>query len=106
MYPGQQFRLFLIREGLTNRELEVSKAVCQGMNSLQVGILLFVTEKTIKFHLTNIFRKLRIKNRKQLITLCATHGGLNDDKNNKTRLQSTGNLQENFHKGNLEGPRI
>jgi DNA-binding NarL/FixJ family response regulator len=55
---------------LTNREAEVSELVCQGLTSKQIGAKLFVTEKTIKFHLTHIYKKMRLNSRAQLIVHC------------------------------------
>ena len=56
---------------LSKREQEVADLVCLGLSNKEVADKLFVIEKTIKFHLTNIFRKLRIRNRIQLIVLTA-----------------------------------
>ena len=61
---------FLIRKGLSYRESEVAELVSQGLPNKAVADRLFVTEKTIKFHLTNIYRKLNIKSRAQLIIWC------------------------------------
>ena len=61
---------FLIRKGLSYRESEVAELVSQGLPNKAVADKLFVTEKTIKFHLTNIYRKLNIKSRAQLIIWC------------------------------------
>jgi hypothetical protein len=36
---------------------------------------LFVTEKTVKFHLTNIYKKMSVKSRAQLIVWCLPHLG-------------------------------
>jgi DNA-binding NarL/FixJ family response regulator len=50
-------------EGLTKRELAVLKAVAAGLPNRDIGKRLWVTEHTVKFHLTNIFRKLDVANR-------------------------------------------
>jgi DNA-binding NarL/FixJ family response regulator len=50
-------------EGLTKRELAVLKAVAAGLPNRDIGQQLWVTEHTVKFHLTNIFRKLGVANR-------------------------------------------
>lgn len=54
-------------KGLSLRELEVTGLVTQGLTNKQVADKLFVCEKTVKFHLTNIFKKTSFKNRSQLI---------------------------------------
>ncbi|MCB0419539.1 MAG: helix-turn-helix transcriptional regulator [Bdellovibrionales bacterium] len=61
---------YLIRKGLSYRESEVAELVSQGLPNAAVAEKLFVTEKTIKFHLTNIYRKLNLKSRAQLIIWC------------------------------------
>ena len=50
-------------EGLTKRELAVLKGVAAGLPNRDIGQRLWVTEHTVKFHLTNIFRKLQVANR-------------------------------------------
>jgi DNA-binding NarL/FixJ family response regulator len=49
--------------GLTEREIEIIKAVARGLSSQAIGKELWVTEQTVKFHLTNIYRKLNVSNR-------------------------------------------
>ena len=63
-------RDYLIKQGLSKREVEVAELVSQGLANKKVAEKLFVTEKTIKFHLTNIYRKMKIKSRTQLIVFC------------------------------------
>jgi len=53
--------------GVTVREAEIILEVSKGFTNKEVASKLFVTEKTIKFHLTNIFKKLSVKSRSQLI---------------------------------------
>lgn len=60
----------LIKEGLSNRESEVAELVTQGLSNREVAEKLFVTEKTVKFHLTNIYKKMNVKSRAQLIVWC------------------------------------
>jgi DNA-binding NarL/FixJ family response regulator len=50
-------------EGLTKRELTVLKAVAAGLPNRDIGQRLWVSEHTVKFHLTNIFRKIEVANR-------------------------------------------
>jgi DNA-binding CsgD family transcriptional regulator len=60
----------LLKEGLSNREAEVAELVTQGLSNKEVANRLFVTEKTVKFHLTNIYKKMNVKSRAQLIVWC------------------------------------
>lgn len=65
----------LINRGLSNREVEVTELVSTGLSNKEVAKRLFVTEKTVKFHLTNIYKKMSIKSRAQLIVWCLPHMG-------------------------------
>ncbi len=48
---------------LTDRELTILKLVAEGLSNLDIANRLFVTEQTVKFHLSNIYRKLGVGNR-------------------------------------------
>ena len=52
-------RDILIQKGLSNREAEVAELVSKGLSNKEVANQLFVTEKTVKFHLTNIYKKMK-----------------------------------------------
>lgn len=52
---------------LSKREAEVAMLICQGLTNKQIADKLFVSEKTIKTHVSNILSKLEIKDRMQLI---------------------------------------
>lgn len=51
---------------LTDREREVATLVCAGMTNGQTASRLYVSEKTVEFHLGNIYAKLGISSRRQL----------------------------------------
>lgn len=63
--------------GLTNRELAILKLVAEGLSNLDIASQLFVTEQTVKFHLSNIYRKLGVGNRTEA-TRYAYKNGLID----------------------------
>ena len=63
--------------GLTNRELAILKLVAEGLANLDIASQLFVTEQTVKFHLSNIYRKLGVANRTEA-TRYAYKNGLID----------------------------
>ncbi len=65
----------LIQKGLSNREAEVAELVTKGLSNKEVANQLFVTEKTVKFHLTNIYKKMNVRSRAQLIVWCLPHLG-------------------------------
>jgi DNA-binding CsgD family transcriptional regulator len=59
------------REGgklnLSPSEERIASMVIEGLSNHEIGQKLFVTEKTVKFHLTNIYAKLGVQSRAQLI---------------------------------------
>ena len=65
-------------EGLTEREMAVLKAVAAGLPNQAVAKRLWVTEHTVKFHLTNIFRKLQVRNRTEAARWAQQHGLVED----------------------------
>jgi DNA-binding NarL/FixJ family response regulator len=60
--------------GLTERELAILKAVARGLSNSAIGKELWVTEQTVKFHLTNIYRKLDLANRTEAARFAYEHG--------------------------------
>jgi DNA-binding NarL/FixJ family response regulator len=48
---------------LTKRELEILRLVAEGLTNEEIGKKIFISEKTVKTHLTNIFDKLKVNNR-------------------------------------------
>ena len=48
---------------LTSRELVILEAVSRGHSNKRIACELWVTEQTVKFHLSNAFRKLGVSNR-------------------------------------------
>jgi DNA-binding NarL/FixJ family response regulator len=50
---------------LTARELEILQLVAEGLSNSEMARRLWVTEQTVKFHLSNIYRKLEVSNRTQ-----------------------------------------
>ena len=57
---------------LSVRECDVFFVVGSGLNNIEAGEKLHVTEGTIKFHLTNVFKKLGVKSRSRIVLLA--HG--------------------------------
>lgn len=52
---------------LTKREKEVAKWVIQGMTNKEIATKLMVSDKTVKAHLSSVFRKLNIRRRLELL---------------------------------------
>lgn len=60
--------------GLTGREIEILRALARGLSNQAIGKELYVAEQTVKFHLTNIYRKLNAANRTEAVRLAYQHG--------------------------------
>lgn len=54
-------------EHLTDRELEVIKAVAKGLSNKQIAHEMFVSESTVKFHLQNASKKLNAHRRAEIV---------------------------------------
>ena len=59
---------------LTRRELEILRLVAEGHSNSQLAKMLWVTEQTVKFHLSNIYRKLDVANRTEASRWAQLHG--------------------------------
>jgi DNA-binding NarL/FixJ family response regulator len=55
------------KEGLTGREREVLTLISKGENNKDIARSLNISEKTVKNHITNIFRKLDVEDRTQAV---------------------------------------
>ncbi|WP_262927237.1 LuxR C-terminal-related transcriptional regulator [Phytohalomonas tamaricis] len=64
-YRRQQINAYRPACGLTNRELEILRLLGTGASNTEIATQLFVSEHTVKSHLYNIFRKLKVRNRIQ-----------------------------------------
>jgi two-component system response regulator NreC len=58
-------------ESLTSRETEVLGFVAQGCTSSQIAEMLNISERTVKFHRTNLMRKLGVRNLAELVRYTA-----------------------------------
>jgi DNA-binding NarL/FixJ family response regulator len=59
---------------LTSRELEILRLVAGGLPNGSIAKRLFVTEQTVKFHLSNVYRKLGLRNRTEASHYAHVHG--------------------------------
>ena len=63
----------LSKRRLTRRELEVLKLVAQGINNKEISETLFISEKTVKNHISSIFKKLNVNDRTQAALYAIKH---------------------------------
>jgi DNA-binding NarL/FixJ family response regulator len=60
--------------GLTEREITMLRALARGLSNRAISEELWVTEKTVKFHLGNLYRKLGVPNRLAAASYAHTQG--------------------------------
>ena len=61
------------RYSLTARELDIIHKIVQGRSNKQVGEEFCISERTVKHHITNIFRKLGVVSRVELAMFAVNH---------------------------------
>jgi DNA-binding NarL/FixJ family response regulator len=61
---------------LTPQELQVALAVARGHSNREIAGLLFLSTKTVEFHLSNAYHKLGINRRTRLATMIAEQANL------------------------------
>ncbi|CAM5219339.1 DNA-binding response regulator OS=Lysinibacillus sphaericus OX=1421 GN=vraR_2 PE=4 SV=1 [Lysinibacillus sphaericus] len=59
---------------LTPREQDVLAELTKGKSNREIASSLFVTEKTVKTHISNIFTKLQVQDRTQAALYAVKHG--------------------------------
>ena len=59
---------------LTNREIDVLRAVATGLSNQDIANHLFITESTVKYHVHSILEKLNLSNRKEAAAFARKHG--------------------------------
>ena len=61
-------------DGLTDREREVLNLIADGMNNREIAEKLFISEKTVKTHVSNLLSKLHLDDRTQAAIYALRHG--------------------------------
>ena len=69
-----RYRAAEAEAGLTRREVEILRMVAEGHSNAELAKMLWVTEQTVKFHLSNIYRKLGVSNRTEASRWAQLHG--------------------------------
>ncbi|MCK9525490.1 MAG: response regulator transcription factor [Limnochordia bacterium] len=59
---------------LTNRELEILQYICEGLSNKEIANALFISEKTVKNHITSLLRKLEVEDRTQAAVFAVSQG--------------------------------
>ena len=82
VYAGESLRLGVVEEpsepandaGLSERELSILRAVARGLTNHAISREFWITEQTVKFHLTNIYRKLGVSSRTEAARYAFSRG--------------------------------
>jgi DNA-binding NarL/FixJ family response regulator len=61
-------------EALTRREREILQLVAEGHSNAVIGRTLWLAEQTVKFHLSNVYRKIGVQNRTAAARWAELHG--------------------------------
>jgi DNA-binding NarL/FixJ family response regulator len=59
---------------LTSRELEVFRLISEGLSNAEIGTALFISDTTVKTHVTRLLSKLQLRDRAQAIVLAYRSG--------------------------------
>ena len=70
---------------LSPRESEILARIAGGLTNIEIGRELFISEKTVRNHVTRIFEKLGVQSRAQAIVLAKDHGLLPAKRGSSTR---------------------
>lgn len=63
----------VIGNSLTKREYEVIRLISRGYNNKEIATELYISEKTVKNHVSNIFKKIKVTDRTQAALYAIKH---------------------------------
>jgi DNA-binding NarL/FixJ family response regulator len=66
-------------DGLTDRELEILKLVGRGLTNKRIGRQLYISDRTVQAHLSNIFSKLGVESRTEAAMYAVRRGWVTGD---------------------------
>jgi DNA-binding CsgD family transcriptional regulator len=63
----------LLQQKLSTREIQIALLINSGLANKEIANQLFISEKTVKTHVSNILAKMGLKDRMQLMVFCRQH---------------------------------
>ena len=69
LLEDKQWRYIQRLYRLTPRELQVAKLVCLGFNNEDIAVYLKIQNGTVKTHIRNIYRRINVKNKIQMLLI-------------------------------------
>jgi DNA-binding NarL/FixJ family response regulator len=63
----------LLQQKLSHRETQIALLMNAGLVNKEIAERLFISEKTVKTHVSNILNKMGLKDRMQLMVFCRQH---------------------------------
>lgn len=61
---------------LTKREVEIMEIACKGFTNKEIASALSISDKTVEFHLKNVYGKLEVSGRSEAIAFVISNGYL------------------------------
>jgi len=72
--PDMQTEAQETYDGLTERELDILRLVGKGLSNKQIGKQLYISDRTVQAHLSNIFSKLNVSSRTEAVMYAVRKG--------------------------------
>ena len=69
----QNLKKIFTKYGMTSREEEILRLILKGYSNREIEKKLFISENTVRNHVYNIYQKLKVKNRLELVNLIREH---------------------------------
>lgn len=70
MHNGHLYNQLKKKYALTEREISIIDFLMKRKNNSEIAESLFISEKTVKTHVSNIIRKMNVKNRIDVMLIC------------------------------------